>query len=570
MIIIGNCLEKMREMADNSVDCIVTDPPYGLSFMGKKWDYELPDGQIWAEALRVCKPGAMMLCFGGPRTYHRLTCAIEDAGWEIRDCIMWMFGSGFPKSHNVSKAIDKAQGYEREYLGEGPYSCRKPHKYSGGNALEISLNDPRVGHPQTESASDLAKTFDGYGTALKPAYEPIIVAMKPIDGTYAHNADKWGVAGINIDACRIGTEIVGWGGHGSAGFLGDRPECHKALKSNECGGRPVQGRWPANIILDEEAGAALDEMTSDLKSGHRDRSKHRVNDRDTIFKIPNPIADFKDYADSGGASRFFYCPKASRSERNEGLEGFWFDNLELVLHNGTSFELEELWVLGDQNQVTSLDLEASQKKDTSVTTTWCPEDKECTTIWSGNENEGQFPMVIRYITSTGSKQTIELKTLSYYRPLSTSECIQDVIKTNEETGISLAENVGLRSILKRIFTKEKMASLRGVKNAQKKMPCLISVKEEIQRKNFHSTVKPLALMEYLIKLVMPPKDGVLLDPFAGSGSTLVAAKRLGVSAIGIELSAEYAEIAKARVAAAAKDKEREDEQLKFDFDKESA
>ena len=156
-VIHGDCLEEMRKMESNSISAIVTDPPYGLHFMGKEWDADLPDHDIWKEALRIAKPGSFLLSFGGTRTYHRLTCAIEDAGWEIRDCLMWLYGNGFPKSHN--------------HFG-----------------------------------------VEGYGTALKPAYEPIIMAMKKCDGTFKQNAEKWGQSGINIDGCRIPTEdCLAWG-----------------------------------------------------------------------------------------------------------------------------------------------------------------------------------------------------------------------------------------------------------------------------------------------------------------------------------------------------------------------
>jgi len=500
-IIQGDCLDVMRTYPDNYFSGIVCDPPYMIGFMGKAFD-KFKDNpaanvELWKEALRICKPGSHLLAFGGDRTHHHMMKAIEDAGWEIRTCLYWCFGSGFPKSHNFGKKI-------------------------GGD-------------------------WQGYGTALKPAVEIIVMAIKPLEGTFAQNAEKWGVAGINIDASRIESGPVTIGlskahlGNNYGRGVGGRGTSESYINS--------QGRWPANLLLDEEAAQQLDEMTGVSKSSpYKTKGTGSIGFHHCLGRGSKPREDETNYNDSGGASRFFYCAKASSRERNEGCEGFWFDNLELVLHNGTSFELEELWVLGDQNQVTSLDLEASQKKDTSVTTTWCLEDKECTTIWSGNENEGQFPMVIRYITSTGSKQTIELKTWNFYQHLSTNECIQDVIKTNEETGISLAENVGLRSILKRIFTKEKMASLRGVKNAQKKMPYLISVKEEMQRRNFHSTVKPLKLMQYLLRLIAPPSGGIILDPFAGSGSTVVAAKHLGIECIGIEKSAEYCEIARARIA----------------------
>lgn len=318
MIIHGDSLEEMQKMAANSISAIVTDPPYGLKFMGKSWDHGIPGIEFWQEMLRICKPGSFLLAFGGTRTFHRLTCAIEDAGWEIRDCLSWLYGSGFPKSHN--------------HFG-----------------------------------------IEGYGTALKPAWEPIIMAMKPCNGTFKQNAEKWGQAGINIDGCRIGME-------------GGTERSHQAdYNKNEDGtedrsqhwartGHHVEnlnkGRWPANLILDEESAQLL-----------------------------------------GEPSRFFYCAKASAGERNEGV------NLEpITTDDGRNIPIDNAYQRG--------------------------------------------------------------KTL---------------------------------------------------------------------RRNNHPTVKPLKLMEYLIKLIAPANDALILDPFAGSGTTILAAHKLGLNAIGIEKEAEYCTIAKARI-----------------------
>jgi hypothetical protein len=196
----GDCLEKMRELGDGTIDSIVTDPPYGLSFMGKGWDHGVPGSEFWVEALRVAKPGTHLLAFGGTRTYHRLAVAIEDAGWEIRDCVMWVYGSGFPKSHNVGKGIDKAAGAEREVIGKH----RNPAgNKAGGNSLNMSA----VGMPDSASitapATAAAKQWDGWGTALKPAYEPIIVARKPLTSTVAENVLRHGTGAINVDGCRV-------------------------------------------------------------------------------------------------------------------------------------------------------------------------------------------------------------------------------------------------------------------------------------------------------------------------------------------------------------------------------
>lgn len=352
-IINGDCLEVMKTFPDNHFSAIVTDPPYGLKFMGKEWDHGIPGVEFWKQALRISKPGTFLLAFGGTRTFHRLTCAIEDAGWEIRDCIMWVYGQGFPKSHN------------------------------------------NFG-------------IKGFGTTLKPSYEPIIMAMKPCDGTFKQNAEKWGQAGINIDECRIGCNrkvrsSLSQNKNG-IGWVTNKPCVNFKYPD------PNIGRWPANLILDEEAGSLIDEQSGDLKTGGGNR---RPNAPKGLFKGFKPM-HIEFHANSGGASRFFYCAKASSSERNEGLENLPF--------------------------------------------------KKCG------------------------------------------------IKNDSGRGFSESDPY-----------------------------------KKIEYKNNHPTVKPLKLMEYLIKLIMPPKDGILLDPFAGSGSTVLAAKNLDFQAIGIEKNPDYCEIANARI-----------------------
>lgn len=352
-IICGDCLKVMRQLDDNSIDAVITDIPYGIGFMGKEWDKFTSTYQEWcrqwsAEALRIAKPGAFLLCFGGTRTFHRLTCGLEDAGWQIRDCLMWLYGSGFPKSHNISKAIDKTKRMYKK--GALLPSSRTTEASQTG--IATTFREKTATNPQT----DLAKLWNGYGTALKPAWEPIIVAMKPLDGTFAHNAEKWGVAGLNIDAGRIVTT----------------EKIHTPERTN------LQGRWPANVIHN---GLRREEWT-----------------------------------------RYFYCAKASRAERNIGLEGL-------------------------------------QKKRTGSMV--------------GNTDNGNF------LTGSG----------------------------NPRRGIG---------------------------------------------QNNHPTVKPLKLMEYLCKLVKPPKGGLLLDPFCGSGTTLMAAVKTGWDYIGIEKEPEYCEIARYRVEKTAK------------------
>lgn len=372
----GDCLDKLKELPDNSVDSIVTDPPYGLSFMGKKWDYDVPSVEIWTECLRVLKPGGHLLSFSGSRTYHRMAVRIEDAGFEIRDQIMWVYGSGFPKSHKLG---------------------------------------------------------DGWGTALKPAHEPIVLARKPFKGSAKNNYEQWGTGGLNIDDSRISYngEIPNVGGRGKHGRgegygfkpQGDEPE----LNTN--------GRWPANIIFDEEAGVILDEQSGIIKGNKpmepfKGRPTNDINFTSGVKEI-NRIG----YNDIGGASRFFYCPKTSKKDRDEGLEDF---------------------------------------------------DEQPQRQTSGGSRDFNARCANCGKKFIGSPETI---------------CHCDNPVTDNTV---------------------------------------------FKKKNNHPTVKPTALMEYLIKLITPV-GGTVCDPFLGSGSTGKAAVRNGFSFIGIEREEEYINIAKARI-----------------------
>ena len=283
----GDCLDVMRGMADNSVDAVITDPPYGLSFMGKRWDYDVPSIEVWAECLRVLKPGGHLLAFAGTRTQHRMAVRIEDAGFEIRDMIAWVYGSGFPKSLDVSKAIDKAAGAEREVVGANP-TFRENTRTNGVEGLRDRRTEAFITAPATEAA----RQWQGWGTALKPALEPITVARKPLVGTVAENVLAHGTGAINVDGCRAAPtgEQLG-GSHVSTKTDGwDRPWKHDAehiaamraawAEANRKG--TELGRWPANLIHDGSP-----EVTGLL----------------------------------GDAARFFYCPKASKADREEGCEG---------------------------------------------------------------------------------------------------------------------------------------------------------------------------------------------------------------------------------------------------------
>lgn len=346
-IVEGECVEAMRSMPEASVDAVVCDPPYGLGFMGKEWDTigdtgrgararseraaeVTPNGQghstsagpylaagvdslrsegvpfqawceIWArEALRVLKPGGHLLAFGGTRTYHRLACAIEDAGFEIRDALQWLYGSGFPKSLDVSKAIDKAAGAERKVVGQRDRYRDGGRRQNLGDRNEVygeGLTANGVADVTAPATAD-AERWQGWGTALKPAHEPVVVARKPLIGTVSANVLAHGTGALNIDGCRIGTE----GGTRSTG----EPNRLNAVYGDGMGGLDTEplgaGRWPANVILDEEA-AATGRAGAAL-------------------------------GDTGGASRFFYCAKTSSAERNAGLDGFEARDMAEVFSGG--------------------------------------------------------------------------------------------------------------------------------------------------------------------------------------------------------------------------------------------
>ena len=321
---LGDCLEVMQEMPKNSIDTIITDPPYGLEFMGKDWDHGIPGIPFWQEALRIAKPGAHLLAFGGTRTFHRLACAIEDAGWEIRDTVMWIYGSGLPKSHNISKAIDKAEGAEREVIGprvdtDGRARCQEPHackiyEHIYGQEWRTAEQIKVITAPATPAAKD----WQGWGTALKPAFEPITVAMKPLDGTFAANALKHGVAGINVDGCRVECNDkamfpVGVVSTTETIYGGGKGRYANRQRTNDLS---PQGRWPANLLHD-----GSDEVLAGFPvSNHIEKRKHYTEQKRTngSFKTGFKKLTGALYGDTGSAARFFYCAKASQSERGNG------------------------------------------------------------------------------------------------------------------------------------------------------------------------------------------------------------------------------------------------------------
>lgn len=355
-IICGDNIAELKKLPDNYADSILTDAPYGLGkepdatlvlrdwvekgyheikakggFMGKSWDAFVPQPLFWKEVFRVLKPGGHVLCFFGTRTYDWGVMAIRLAGFEIRDCIQWIYGSGFPKSMDVSKAADKAAGVERDVIGQNLDIVNKQAAdlRRGSRKIVDSLN---AGAPErnngfktvtaniTAPTSDLAKQWDGWGTALKPANEPIVLARKPLIGTVVENILKHGVGGINIDGCRIASDEEiknhsrGCDSAKSKGKYGDS----RGQETHQTSGQKL-GRFPANIILDAEAGKALDEQTGILKLGAMTKSYEYKNNG---FSLGKPTGATKQMheGNEGGASRFFYCAKASQGERNKGME----------------------------------------------------------------------------------------------------------------------------------------------------------------------------------------------------------------------------------------------------------
>lgn len=415
-ILNGDCREAMKTLAGCSVDSVVTDPPYELGFMGKGWDRSgiAYDVNVWRECLRVLKPGGHLLAFGGSRTYHRLACAIEDAGFEIRDQIQWLYGSGFPKSLDVSKAIDAAAGAEREVAGRKQFADGTFARATQNLGTGV-FNDPQSRESNlvvTTPATEAAKQWSGWGTALKPAHEPIVLARKPLIGTVAENVLKHGTGGLNIDGCRVEAETAtGRHGNPSYGFSG-------GLNNSEPDGRPVQGRWPANVITDGSE-EVLAGFPAEAGGGNGDTRLTFGIGGNEAYHGGGKGALVASYADSGSAARFFYTAKASKQDREEGLSGLpLFSPGELT-----------------------------------------------------NRQEG----------SAGLQ--------------------------SPRAGAGRAKSGGGR--------------------------------------NNHPTVKPLALMRYLVRLVTPP-GGLAMDPFCGSGSTGKACALEGFKAILIDVDAGYCELATKR------------------------
>ena len=307
----GDCLEQMKTLPDNSVDSIVTDPPYGISFMAKKWDYDVPSVEVWKEAMRVLKPGGHALIACGTRTQHRMVVNIEDAGFEIRDVVSWIYGSGFPKSLNISKAIDKAAGSPQSTTYEPNYKNNDFGKGMGGGKTDTT----------SKPITTEAKQWDGWGTALKPSCEFFTLCRKPLsEKTVAANVLKWGTGGINIDGCRVAptNDVSGWSKTGSK--EGENTAMSGKNYARDAKPDNSQGRFPANLIHD--GSQEVLELFPDSGSGNGGKpfnytGKEYNNKKTSMFNGDKPQAP-SNFNDSGSAARFFYCPKASKKDRDEG------------------------------------------------------------------------------------------------------------------------------------------------------------------------------------------------------------------------------------------------------------
>lgn len=326
----GDCLEELKYMEDESVHAVICDPPYGLSFMSKKWDYDVPDVEIWKECLRVLKPGGHLLAFGGTRTYHRLTVAAEDAGFEIMGMVGWIYGSGFPKAVDLGKAIDKRAGKKRDMVPRTRVDGKPTGKAETGFVSGADRVDITPGDPVTEEA----EYWDGWKYSinpLKPALEPILMARKPFDGKPVDSILKHEVGAVNIDATRcvspsmMKDQIRSKESSISKGIYGD--SCEQITHQTE---GQKEGRYPANVLLDPDGAEAIGKQSGECKTGnikpHKEKCQTEWGKRDT-----REFRDINHKGSTGTADRFFnqfehsdeppflYCAKASRKERDSGL-----------------------------------------------------------------------------------------------------------------------------------------------------------------------------------------------------------------------------------------------------------
>jgi site-specific DNA-methyltransferase (adenine-specific) len=464
-LMLGDNIESLKKLPDNSIDSVVTDGPYGLTFMNKKWDYNVPSIEFWEQVYRVLKPGGHVLSFGGTRTYHRMVVNIEDAGFEIRDQIQWLYGSGFPKSLNVGKAVDKLEGNEREVVGENPNQIGKykDSVWAGDTvARGIFRNDIEKKSILTKGESE----WEGWGSALKPANEPICLARKPLsEKSIAENVLKWKTGGINVDGCRIGSEIVKTTSGHYTYAKNDGRDIEKREKwINEITKDKIisenNGRFPANIILE----CICDEVIKGERGEIKKTNRNRISMKNNGYGFGEKVEATDSYNDKGDIHTNPNCP---------------------------------CYLLDEQSGV--LNKQAKCKTDNK----------------SGWQNE--------YVGGNGVNPV--------ERKLYLNDNGGGASRFFYQAKVSKAErNMGLNGFDEKVVVRQGLAG-------ENNNPI---------HKNSHPTVKPVALMTYLCRLITPP-NGIVLDPFMGSGSTGISALLEGFRFCGMEMDPDYFKIAEARI-----------------------
>lgn len=571
-IIHSECLAYLRTIPDNTFDSIVTDPPYGLKFMAKKWDYDVPSTQIWAECLRVLKPGGYLLAFAGTRTQHRMAVRIEDAGFEIRDMIAWVYGSGYPKSVNVGKEIDKHLGAKREVVGTR-------NNGAGNKTGETIFSDDAYNWSKeieiTILASAEAEKWDGYGTGLKPALEPITVARKPLDGTIVANILKHGAGAINIDGCRVATDEKLNGGAG--GLLSHQRDDKEYQEAGNGHNPNTLGRWPANLIHDgsDEVLAQFPTTASGKANIKRQSGTEFFGNSGAAYGDESRPAgtEMISYGDKGSAARFFKQTEVTDSE--------WLENLSPALIAGSTLSLSKLADAIAQSDAAISALPGGRQLNVL---------KAPSTSVTPSESKLIATSVITAIQSIASASLLAQQP----ERLSLSHSHVSVVAHQTPTGTttitaSLSSSAGCAESITFSITPKNLVvgGMACEQSSDRFMYCAKASPTDRNEgcddlpaksagdmtggrkdgsaglnnpragagrtsggKNFWPTVKPTELMRYLVKLVTP-QGGRLLDPFCGSGSTGKACAIDGVDCTLIDMDEEAVMITEARVSHAA-------------------